>query len=184
MFRGSSVQKIFVQKVLCSDGLLFRRSHVQKVLCSEIFVQKVLYSEGPICSEDPIFRKYLFGRFYIQKVPCSEGPIFRRSFVQKVLCWNTFPSFSFRYKNISCFFFISFITLLFTSMDTREWVPKLRRSRELQISKSSNFPGLGNPEPKFRSSVVMRGVLRCVFFVIDWLIFEFFYNDIWSHFCN
>ena len=88
MFRGSYVQKIFVQKVRCSDGLIFRRSYVHKVLCSEIFVQKILYLEIT----------YLFGRLYIQKVLCSEGPIFSRSFVQKVLCWNTFPSFSFRYK--------------------------------------------------------------------------------------
>ena len=46
---------------------MFRRSYVQKVLCSE-----------NICSKGPIFR-----RFYVQKVLCSEGPIFRC--VQKVL---------------------------------------------------------------------------------------------------
>ena len=33
-----------------------------------------------------MFRKYLFKRFYVQKVLCSEGPIFRRSYVQKVIC--------------------------------------------------------------------------------------------------
>ena len=33
-----------------------------------------------------MFRKYLFKRFYVQKVLCSEGSIFRRSYVQKVLC--------------------------------------------------------------------------------------------------
>ena len=54
MFRRS-----YVQKVLCSEGPLFRRSYVQKVLCSE----------GSI-----------FRRFYVQKVLCSE------IFVQKVLC--------------------------------------------------------------------------------------------------
>ena len=37
MFRRS-----YVQKVLCSEGPMFRRFYVQKVLCSEIFVQKVL----------------------------------------------------------------------------------------------------------------------------------------------
>ena len=54
MFRRS-----YVQKVLCSEGPLFTRSYVQKVLCSE----------GSI-----------FRRFYVQKVLCSE------IFVQKVLC--------------------------------------------------------------------------------------------------
>ena len=47
-----------------SEGPLFRRSYVQKVLCSE----------GP-----------LFRRSYVQKVLCSEGSIFRRFYVQKVL---------------------------------------------------------------------------------------------------
>ena len=32
-----------------------------------------------------MFRKYLFRRFYVQKVLYSEGPMFRRSYVQKVL---------------------------------------------------------------------------------------------------
>ena len=41
MFRRS-----FVQKVLCSEGSMFRRSFVQKVLCSKIFVQKVLCLES------------------------------------------------------------------------------------------------------------------------------------------
>ena len=48
---------------------MFRRSYVQKVLCSA----------GP-----------LFGRFYVQKVLCSECPIFRRFYVQKVLCSEIF----------------------------------------------------------------------------------------------
>ena len=34
-----------------------------------------LYSEGP-----------MFRRSYVQKVLCSEGPLFRRSYVPKVLC--------------------------------------------------------------------------------------------------
>ena len=54
---------------LCSEGPMFRRSHVQKVLCSE----------GP-----------LFRRFYVQKVLCSEGSIFRRFYVQKVQCLEIF----------------------------------------------------------------------------------------------
>ena len=54
---SSMFRRSYVQKVLCSEGPLFRRSYVQKVLCSE-----VLCSEGPmfrnICSEGPMFRKY------------------------------------------------------------------------------------------------------------------------------
>ena len=49
----------YVQKVLCSEGHLFRRFDVQKVLCSE---------------------GYIFRRFYAQKVLSSV------IFVQKVLC--------------------------------------------------------------------------------------------------
>ena len=56
---SSMFRRSYVQKVLCSEGPLFRRSYVQKVLCSE----------GSI-----------FRRFYVQKVLCSE------IFVQKVLC--------------------------------------------------------------------------------------------------
>ena len=58
-----SIQKarlqLFVQKVLCSEGSMFKRSYIQKVLCSE---------------------GSMFRRFYVQKVLCSE------IFVQKVLC--------------------------------------------------------------------------------------------------
>ena len=76
MFRRFYVQKIFVQKVLCSERSIFRRSYVQKVLCSEgsifrrSYVQKVLCSEN-ICSKCPIFR-----RFYVQKVLYSEYSLF------------------------------------------------------------------------------------------------------------
>ena len=52
-----------VQKVLYSEGPMFGRSYVQKVLCSEKNVQKVL------CSEGSIFR-------YIQKVLYSENSLF------------------------------------------------------------------------------------------------------------
>ena len=47
MFRRFYVQKIFVQKVLCSEGSIFRRFYVQNVLCSEN-IQKVLYSENSL----------------------------------------------------------------------------------------------------------------------------------------
>ena len=85
MFRRFYVQKIFVQKVLCSESSIFRRSYVQKVLCSEgsifrrFYVQKVLCSEN-FCSKGPIFR-----RFYVQKVLYSD--MFRRSYIQKSLCF-------------------------------------------------------------------------------------------------
>ena len=46
--------QLYVQKVLCSEGPMFRRFYVQKVLCSE----------GP-----------MFRRFYVQKY------LFRRSYV-------------------------------------------------------------------------------------------------------
>ena len=59
MFRIFYVQKIFV----------FRRANVQKVLCLE----------------GTMFRKYLFKRFYVQKVLYSD--IFRRSYIQKILCF-------------------------------------------------------------------------------------------------
>ena len=63
-FRRFYVQKIFVQKVLCSEGSIFRRS----------YVQKVLYSESP-----------MFRRSYVQKVLYSD--MFRRSYIQKILCF-------------------------------------------------------------------------------------------------
>ena len=65
---SSMFRRSYVQKVLCSEGSMFRRSFAQKVLCSEgsmfrrFYIQKVLCSEGPmfrnICSEGPMFRKY------------------------------------------------------------------------------------------------------------------------------
>ena len=183
IFRRSYVQKVLCSENICSESPLFRWSHIQKILYSEgpmfrrsyvqkIFVQKVLCSDGPILRRSYMFRrsyiqKYLFGRLYIQKVLCWEDPIFRRSFVQKVLCWNTFPSFGFRYKNISRFFFISFITLLFTSSrDTREWVSKLRRSRNFKFRKTGAW------KPRTHVSKFCRHAWRfalCLF--CNWLIY-------------
>ena len=64
---GSSSQTLIA---LCSEGPLFRRS----------YIPKVLYSEGPmfrnyevLCSEGSMFR-----RFYVPKVLCSEGSMFRK----------------------------------------------------------------------------------------------------------
>ena len=54
----------------------------RKYLFKRFYVQKVLYKKV-LCSEGPMFRKYLFKRSYIQKVLCSEGPICR--YVLKVL---------------------------------------------------------------------------------------------------
>ena len=127
-----------------------------------------------------MFRKYLFRRSYfrwsfIQKVLCLEGPIFRRSCIQKmvvekVLYCNTFPSFSFRYRNI---FFIPFhFTFLFyflhsciihfflgyTRMNSEQpmffkilQVPRALKSERTRV-------------PMFRSSVVlhMRFAMRFV----------------------
>ena len=56
--------QLYVQKLLCSEGPMFRRFYVQKVLCSE----------GP-----------MFRRFYDQKALYSEGSMFRKSYVQKYL---------------------------------------------------------------------------------------------------
>ena len=66
MLRRPYVQKIFVLKVLCSEGSIFRRSYVQKVQCSErSYIQKVLYSESPV------FRKKILyldnSLFYVEK---------------------------------------------------------------------------------------------------------------------
>ena len=66
MFRRFYVQKIFVQKVLCSEGSIFRRS----------YVQKVLYSEGPM------FRRSYVQKKIVQKVLYLEGSMFRRSYIQ------------------------------------------------------------------------------------------------------
>ena len=67
MFRRSYVQKALCSENICSKGSMFRRSFIQKVLCSE----------------SPVFRIFFFKRSYIQKVLCSEGPIFR--YIQKIL---------------------------------------------------------------------------------------------------
>ena len=56
--------QLYVQKVICSEGPMFRRFYVQKVLCSE----------GP-----------MFKRFHFQKVLYSEGSMFRRFYAQKYL---------------------------------------------------------------------------------------------------
>ena len=65
--------QLYVQKVLCSEGTMFRRFYVQKVLCSEgpmfrrFYVQKVLYSKGSMIIRSYV-QKYLFRRSYVQKV--------------------------------------------------------------------------------------------------------------------
>ena len=72
MFRRFYVQKIFVQKVLCSEGSIFRRSYVQKALCSEGPIFRRSYVQKVLCSEKNI----------VQKVLYSEGSMFRRSYTQ------------------------------------------------------------------------------------------------------
>ena len=59
---GSIFRRSYVQKVLCSEGSMFRRSYVQKYSFTRSYIQKVLYSN--IYSEGPIFRIFLF---YVRK---------------------------------------------------------------------------------------------------------------------
>ena len=70
----------------------------RKYLFKRFYVQKVLYSEGP-----------MFRRFYVQKVLYSEGSMFRRSYIQIysegpifrkffVLCRKKHTSFNFDLK--------------------------------------------------------------------------------------
>ena len=49
----------------------------RKFLFKRFYVQKVLYSEGP-----------MFRRFFVQKVLYSEGLMFRKSYVQKIFVQN------------------------------------------------------------------------------------------------
>ena len=94
------------------EGLIFRRSYVQKLLCSE-----------NICSESSMFRWS-----FIRKVLCLEGPIFRRSCIQKIFVHE--PKFRYLEAPSSCI------------------------------------------------CVLLLLLLFC-----NWLIFKFFYNNIWPHFC-
>ena len=68
MFRKYLVKRSYVQKVLCSEGPIFRRFYVQKVLCSEKMAKRS-YIQKVLCSEGPILR-------YIQKVLYSENSLF------------------------------------------------------------------------------------------------------------
>ena len=70
MFRRFYIQKVlaYVQKVLCSEGPIFRRSYIQKVLCSEKLFKRS-YNQKVLCSQGPIFR-------YIQKILYSENSLF------------------------------------------------------------------------------------------------------------
>ena len=138
LFRISYVQQVLWSEKICSEGPMFRWSYIQKViiLCSE---------EGPmfrnISLECPIFRDLMF----------------RRSFVQKVACCNTFSSNSstFRYKNIFISFII-FITLRYSIL-LGIHAYELRSSDVSKLFGTSNseVPKLGNPKsssyvPKLR----------------------------------
>ena len=81
MFRRFYVQKVLCSENICSKGSMFRRFYIQKVLCSEGSMFRRSYIQKVLCSEGPMFRKKLFKMSYIQKVLCSEGPIFRNFFV-------------------------------------------------------------------------------------------------------
>ena len=169
IFRRAYVQRVLCSENICSEGPMFRWSHIQKRICSESSMFRNICSEGPILRRTYMFRrsyiqKYLFERLYIQKVLCSESPIFRRSFVQKVLCWNTFPSFSFRYKNISRFFFISFI--LFTSTRDSPHASEFQSYDVLGTSNSEITQVPGTWQPKTQVSKFCRHAWRfalCLF---------------------
>ena len=89
------VQKIFVQKFLCSDGLLFRRSYVWKVLCSE----------GPVFRRSLLRRSYVGTHFHLSV--SARNIVLLNSLVSGM---KTF----FLSQLISRFFFISSIIVLFT----------------------------------------------------------------------
>ena len=76
------------------EGPMFRRSYVQKVLCSE-----------NICSETLLFR-----RSYVWKVLYSEGPVFRRSLFRRAYV-GTHSHLSF--SGIKTFFISVHFTFLF-----------------------------------------------------------------------
>ena len=63
-------------------ALCSESSKFRKYLFKRFYVQKVLYSEDPMFRR-PYVQKKMFKRSYIQKVLCSEGPIFR--YIEKVL---------------------------------------------------------------------------------------------------
>ena len=67
------------------EGPIFRRSYVQKVLCSENI--------------------YLFRRSYVQLVFYSEVPMFEKSYVQKVLYSEDLCSEGLMLEHISIFQF-------------------------------------------------------------------------------
>ena len=70
MFRRS-----YVQKVLCSEGLC-----LEDVMFSSFYVHKVLYSVASM------FKRSYVQNVLFQKVLCSEGPMLRISYVQKLIC--------------------------------------------------------------------------------------------------
>ena len=177
--------KSYIQKVLCSEGPMFG-----KFLFRRSYAQMVSYSEGPMFIRS-YAQKYLFRRSYAQKVLCSEGPIFRniclegsisiRSNVQKVL-YSEDPLFRRSYAGthfdlsasgikaflsqfISRFFFSLLNFIIHFFLGYTRVSSKVPTFSELQIPKFPKFAEFGNPKPKFRSSVVMRGVLHCVFLI-------------------
>ena len=71
MFRKYLFKRFYVQKVLYSEGPMFRRSCSEGPMFRKFYILKVL------CSEGLMFGKYLFKRSYIEKFLCSEGPIIK-----------------------------------------------------------------------------------------------------------
>ena len=98
MFRKYLFEKSYVQMVSYSEDPMYRKSYVQKYLFRRFYTQKVLYVQKILCSE-----------VFVWKVLYPEGPmfrssIFRRSFVKKVLCWNTVSASGIKTSRVSFLF--------------------------------------------------------------------------------
>ena len=138
MFRRSYVQKIFVQKVLCSGGILFRKCYVWKVLCPE----------------GPVFRISLFRRAYV-------GTHFHLS-VSGIKHFFISVHFTFLFylpHNFIIHFFLGY-----TRMSSEDpTFSKLKISKIPKFFGNPNEPKLRCSEARRHA----YAFLRCVFFIID-----------------
>ena len=137
MFRSSYVKKRFVQKVLCSNGLLFRS-----------YVWKVLSSEGPVFRRSSLrFRRSYVGTHFYLSVSSIETFFISVHFTFLFYFLHNFIiHFFLRYMRMSSgdptFVEVYHVPRAWKSERTR--VPMFRSSVVMHIC-----------------------VLRCVFFVID-----------------
>ena len=58
---------LFFHMVQCSEGSMFRKSFVQKVLYLKSSIFRTFYIQKVLCSEASMFRNI-----------CAEGPLFRK----------------------------------------------------------------------------------------------------------